>query len=85
MTKKQWIAVVETYLGTFLASGLTVYMAGDRNLKDIALAGLDSIAAPIIRALNPNDKVFGMVGDALTAQIEAAETPAAKKAKKTAN
>jgi hypothetical protein len=82
MNKKQWIAVAETYLGTFLTTSLAVYMAGDRNLKDLGLAGLASVAAPIIRALNPNDKTFGMVGDVVTAQIEAAESPAAKKVKK---
>ena len=82
MTKKQWIAVVETYLGTFVAAALTVYMAGDKNLRDLGLAGLASIAAPVIRAINPNDKTFGMVATAVTAEIEAAESPAVKKAKK---
>ena len=82
MTKKQWIAAAETYAGTFVASAMTIYMMGDKNLKDLALAGLASIAAPLIRGINPNDKTYGLIGTAATKALEDAQSPEAKKAKK---
>ena len=82
MNKKQWIAVAETYAGTFVAAAMTIYMMGDKNLKDLALAGLASIAAPIIRGINPNDKTFGLIGTAATKALQDAQSPAAKKVAK---
>jgi hypothetical protein len=84
MNKKQWIAAAEAYAGTFVASALTIYMMGDRNVKDLALAGLASIAAPLIKGINPNDKTYGLIGTAATQALEDAQSPAAKKAKKAA-
>jgi hypothetical protein len=82
MNKKQWIAAAEAYAGTFVAAAMTIYMMGDRNVKDLALAGLASIAAPLIKGINPNDKTYGLIGTAATKALEDAQSPKAKKVAK---
>ena len=44
---------------SFLASCLTVYLAGVTDPKAILMAGVASIAPVILRWLNPKDQAFG--------------------------
>jgi hypothetical protein len=48
-----------SWLRSFLAAGLAVYMAGVTDPKAIAMAGIAAVAPVILRYLNPNDSAFG--------------------------
>jgi hypothetical protein len=45
-----------------MAAAIAVYMAGQTNPKDIAMAGVAAVLPVILRWLNPNDKSFGLSG-----------------------
>jgi hypothetical protein len=55
----QFKAMVASWLRSFLAAGLAVYMAGVTDPKAIGMAGLAAVAPVILRYLNPNDSAFG--------------------------
>jgi len=55
----QFKAMVASWLRSFLAAGLAVYMAGVTDPKAIAMAGIAAVAPVILRYLNPNDAAFG--------------------------
>ena len=52
-------AMAASWLRSFLAAGLAVYMAGVTDPKAIAMAGIAAVAPVILRYLNPNDAAFG--------------------------
>jgi hypothetical protein len=52
-------AMAASWLRSFLAAGLAVYMAGVTDPKAIAMAGIAAVAPVILRYLNPNDSAFG--------------------------
>jgi hypothetical protein len=52
-------ALFASWLRSFLAAGLAVYMAGVTDPKAIATAGVAAVAPVILRWLNPNDSAFG--------------------------
>lgn len=49
-----------SYGRTFLATVLTLILAGETDLKSLLMAGIAATAGPIIRALNPKDPAFGV-------------------------
>ena len=51
-----------SWLRSFMAAGIAVYMAGVTEPKAIASAGLAAVLPVILRALNPNDASFGLKG-----------------------
>jgi len=51
-----------SWLRSFLAAGVAVYMAGVTDSKAIAGAGLAAVLPVILRCLNPNDAAFGLKG-----------------------
>ncbi len=55
----QFKAMAASWLRSFLAAGLAVYMAGVTDPKAILMAGLAAVAPVILRYLNPNDAAFG--------------------------
>jgi hypothetical protein len=55
----QFKAIAASWLRSFLAAGLAVYMAGVTDPKAIAMAGIAAVAPVILRYLNPNDAAFG--------------------------
>jgi len=55
-------AVAASWLRSFLAASLAVYMAGVTDLKAIGMAGLAAVLPVILRYLNPNDSAFGVMG-----------------------
>lgn len=57
---KQFKAMAASWLRSFLAAGLAVYMAGVTDPKAIAMAGVAAVAPVILRWLNPNDATFGL-------------------------
>jgi hypothetical protein len=56
---EQFKAMAASWLRSFLAAGLAVYMAGVTDPKAIAMAGIAAVAPVILRYLNPNDAAFG--------------------------
>ena len=59
---KNFKAVAASWLRSFLAASLAVYMAGVTDLKAIGMAGLAAVLPVILRYLNPNDSAFGVMG-----------------------
>ena len=55
-------AVIASWARSFLAAALALYMAGEQDLKTLAMAGFAAIAPVILRWLNPNDAGFGLTG-----------------------
>ena len=58
----QFKAVAASWLRSFLAASLAVYLAGVTDPKAILGAGAAAVLPVIIRWLNPNDKQFGVNG-----------------------
>jgi hypothetical protein len=75
-------AMLASYGRSVLASGLALYMAGVTDPKDLWTALVAAIAPVAIRAINPNDKAFGVLPDAAAVDkaLKAAKAPARKKA-----
>jgi len=51
--------MVASWLRSYLAAGLAVYMSGNHDPKAIAAAGVAAVAPVILRWLNPSDSAFG--------------------------
>jgi hypothetical protein len=75
-------AMLASYGRSVLASGLALYMAGVTDPKDLWTALVAAIAPVAIRAINPNDKAFGVLPDAkeVDKALKAAKAPVRKKA-----
>jgi hypothetical protein len=54
-------AMIGSYLRAFLVACLVSIQLGKTEPKEIAMAGLLAVSAPLLRALNPKDGAFGMV------------------------
>ena len=84
MNTEQLKALLASYGRSVLASGLALYMAGVTDPKDLWTALVAAIAPVAIRAINPNDKAFGVLPDAKAVDeaLKAAKAPVKKKAAK---
>jgi hypothetical protein len=84
MNKKQIEALLSSYGRSVLASGLALYMAGVTDPKDLWTALVAAIAPVAIRAINPNDKAFGVLPSAEEVEkaLKTAKAPVKKAAKK---
>jgi len=84
MNTEQLKALLSSYGRSVLASGLALYMAGVTDPKDLWTALVAALAPVAIRALNPNDKAFGILPDAKAVEeaLKAAKAPVKKAAKK---
>jgi hypothetical protein len=83
MNTEQLKALLSSYGRSVLASGLALYMAGVTDPKDLWTALVAAIAPVAIRALNPNDKAFGILPDAKDVEkaLKSAKAPAKKTVK----
>ena len=59
---KEFKALATSWARSFLAAGLALYMAGETDLKTLAMAGVAAVAPVILRWLNPQDYAFGSKG-----------------------
>ena len=77
-------AMLASYSRSVLASGLALYMAGVTDPKDLWTALVAAVAPVAIRAINPEDKAFGILPDAKDVEkaLKAAKAPVKKAAKK---
>jgi hypothetical protein len=73
-------AMLASYGRSVLASGLALYMAGVTDPKDLWAALVAAVAPVALRAINPNDKAFGILPDA--AEVDKALKSAKAKVKK---
>lgn len=59
MNTEKLVAIAGTYLRAAIAAVLALYLAGETNPKNLLMAGIASIAAPIMKALDPKESAFG--------------------------
>jgi hypothetical protein len=87
MNTTQLKALLASYGRSVLASGLALYMAGVTDPKDLWTALVAAIAPVAIRAINPNDKAFGILPDASSVEeaLKAAKAPVRKSSAVRAN
>lgn len=58
---KDLLPIIESYGRAWLVAVASTYSANpDASLKDIIIASLIAVAAPLLRGLNPDDKAFGI-------------------------
>jgi hypothetical protein len=86
MNTEQLKGMLASYGRSVLASGLALYMAGVTDPKDLWTALVAAIAPVAIRAINPNDKAFGVLPDAkeVDKALKSAKAPVKRVTKKTA-
>ena len=53
--------VAASYARVFVASSLTLYLAGERDLSALWAAGVAAVLPPLVRWLNPKDAAYGRV------------------------
>ena len=84
MNTEQLKALLASYGRSVLASGLALYMAGVTDPKDLWAALVAALAPVAIRAINPNDKAFGVLPDAkdVDKALKSAKSPVKKAVKK---
>jgi hypothetical protein len=58
--KEQALAAGSSYLRAAVAAVLAMYMAGITDPKVLANAFLAALAGPLLKALQPNEKEFGV-------------------------
>jgi hypothetical protein len=58
--KEQALAVGSSYLRAALAAVIAMYMAGITDPKVLANAFVAALAGPLLKALQPNEKQFGI-------------------------
>lgn len=81
-------AMLASYARSVLGAAIALYMAGVTDPKDLWTALVAAIAPVALRALNPNDKAFGVlpdtgaVSDALSKIVPVKSAPKKKAAKK---
>lgn len=59
MNKDKMKAVAVTYLRAGIAAVLALYLAGETDLKTLAMAAVAAVAGPVLKALDPKASEFG--------------------------
>ena len=52
-------AILGSYARAAVAAVLALYLAGETNLKTLALAALTGVAGPLLKALDSSDPAYG--------------------------
>lgn len=61
MNKNKVKAVVLSYLRAAFAAALALYLTGNVDPKALVMAAVAAIAGPLLKALDPSAKEFGIV------------------------
>ncbi len=79
---KKTQALLASYGRSVLGSVIALYMAGVTDPKDLWTALVAALAPVALRAINPNDKAFGVLPDVEVVEkaLKTAKAPAKKKA-----
>ena len=56
---KEAKSLLASWARSFVAASLTLFMAGETDLKTLGMAGLAAVVPVILRWLNPSDQAFG--------------------------
>ena len=59
MNKDKMKAIATTYLRAGIAAVLALYLAGETDLKTLAMAAVAAVAGPVLKALDPKATEFG--------------------------
>jgi len=59
MDKKTLKAIATSYLRAAVAAATALYLAGETDLKTLALAAVGAVAGPVLKALDPKATEFG--------------------------
>jgi hypothetical protein len=59
MNTEKLVAIAGTYLRAAIAAVLALYLAGESNPKNLLMAAIASVAAPILKALDPTEAAYG--------------------------
>jgi hypothetical protein len=59
-TKEQALAVAQSWLRASAASALALYLSGITDPKVLVNAFIAGLVAPLVKALQPNEKEFGI-------------------------
>ena len=82
---EQLKALLASYGRSVLGAGIALYMSGVTDPKTLAYSLLAALAPVALRAINPNDKAFGLLPsaaevDAVVKKATVKKAPARKKA-----
>lgn len=66
---KKTKAMLESYARAFVVALGVAYADGLTGAEEIFVAALIAVAAPAIRAINPNDPAFGAIADAVDVEL----------------
>ena len=55
---KEAKSLLASWARSFVAASLTLFMAGETDLKTLGMAGLAAVVPVILRWLNPSDQAF---------------------------
>jgi hypothetical protein len=85
MNTEQLKALLASYGRSVLGAALALYMSGVTDPKTLAYSLLAAVAPVALRAINPNDKAFGILPDskeldAVLKKVTVKKAPARKKA-----
>lgn len=74
---KQLKAMGASYGRSVLGAGIALYMSGVTDPKDLWAALVAALAPVLLRAINPNDKAFGLLPtvDAVEVALKSAKAP----------
>jgi hypothetical protein len=56
---EQALAALGTYARAFLSAAIALYMTGNTDLNDLAMAGVAAVAPVILKALSPSNLEYG--------------------------
>jgi hypothetical protein len=59
MNKVKAKAIAVSYLRAGIAAAIALYLAGETDIKTIAMAAVAAIAGPVLKALDPKATEFG--------------------------
>jgi hypothetical protein len=59
MNTEKLVAIAGSYFRAAIAAVLALYLAGETNPKNLLMAGVASVAGPVLKALDPKETSFG--------------------------
>lgn len=59
MNKKKLEAIATSYLRAAIAAAIALYLAGETNPKNLAMAALAAVAGPVLKSLDSQATEFG--------------------------
>jgi len=78
---KEIKALIASYARSFVVAMATAYSMGATDARSLLIAGIIAIAGPVLRSLNSKDPAFGLVADAVTADLDKLAKASKKKTK----